>query len=56
MGEWTSLGNPSGGGTELDRAYTFFAQVTHVVAVHGKPGKYIFMADSWDPQNLGASR
>ena len=56
MGEWRSLGNPSSGGTEMDRAYSFFSQPTFVVPVHGKPGRFVFMADQWDTANLGASR
>ena len=31
-------------------------QVTFVLAVHGQPGRFVFMADQWDPDNLGASR
>lgn len=56
MGEWKTLGNPAAGGTQMDRARTFFSQPSFVVPVHGKPGMFVFMADQWDTLNLGASR
>lgn len=56
MGEWKSLGNPAAGGDAMDRAYTFFSQPAFVVPVHGKAGRFVFMADQWDTTNLGASR
>lgn len=56
LGEWRSLGNPCTGSTELDRAFTYFAQPTHVLPLPGRPGQYVFMADQWDSHNLAASR
>ena len=56
LGEWLSLGNPCTGATELDRAYTYFAQPAFVLPLPGHDGQFIFMADQWDPDNLAASR
>ncbi|KAK9822529.1 hypothetical protein WJX74_001729 [Apatococcus lobatus] len=56
MGEWVSLGNPCTGATFLEHANTFFSQGYFVLGVAGQPGHFIFMADMWDPDNLGASR
>jgi len=56
MGEWKPLGNPAMGGDGMDRAFCFFSQPTFVVPVHGKPGRYVFMADQWNTEDLGTSR
>lgn len=56
MGNWTSLGNPSAGGESMDRAYTFWAQPSFVLPLHGQEGRFIQIADQWDEGNLGASR
>lgn len=47
-GPWRALGNPCRGeGAEL----TFGAQSTYFLAVAGKPGAFIFVADRWRPKN-----
>lgn len=56
LGEWRSLGNPCTGASELERTFTYFAQPTHVLPLQGHPGRFIFMADQWDSDNLAASR
>lgn len=56
LGEWRSLGNPCTESTELDRAFTYFSQPTYVLPLPGQAGKFIFMADQWDPENLAGSR
>eukprot|EP00884_Botryococcus_braunii_P022465 jgi/Botrbrau1/8902/Bobra.0148s0018.2 len=56
MGEWKSLGSPCIGGTEMERAFTFFSQDTFVLPVPGLPGRYIYMGDQWETENLGSSR
>jgi len=47
-GPWTELGNPCIG---PNAEKTFNAQSTYVLPVAGKDGRFIFMADSWRPQN-----
>lgn len=50
--DWKELGNPClGEGSET----TFGAQSTFVLPVAGKPGRFIFMADRWVPEDLAAS-
>ncbi len=56
MGEWTLLGNPCIGESEMEAAQTFGAQSTFVLPAPGRPGSFIFMADQWNPENLSTSR
>ena len=56
MGDWTSMGNPFAGGTELDRAYAFYSQSTFVVKVEGLEGRYVVLMDRWNTDDLSASR
>ena len=56
MGEWGSLGNPCSGGSDLENEYTFFAQPYFVLPLPDRPDAFVFMADQWDPEDLGASR
>jgi hypothetical protein len=56
MGEWKSLGSPCIGGTEMERTFTFFSQGTFILPLPGMPGRYIYMGDQWEAENLGASR
>ena len=56
MGNWTLLGNPCLGETEMEAAQTWGAQSTFVLPVPGRPARFIFMADQWNPDNLSASR
>ena len=55
MGEWTLLGNPCIGESEMEAAQTFGAQSTFVLPAPGRPGSFIFMADQWNPENLSTS-
>ena len=56
MGEWALLGNPCVGESEMEAAQTFGAQSTFVLPVPGVPGRFIFMADQWNPEDLRSSR
>ena len=56
MGAWQPLGNPFAGGSELERAYTFYSQPTAVIKVQHLAGRYVVMTDNWDTDELGASR
>ena len=56
MGEWTLLGNPCMGESDMEAAQTFGAQSTFVLPAAGRPGSFVFMADQWNPENLSASR
>ena len=47
-GPWTELKNPCVG---PKAGSTFGGQSTYILPVQGKPGKFIFMADIWRPQN-----
>lgn len=47
-GPWKPLGNPARG---PNAGLTFGAQSTYVLPIAGKPGKFIFMADRWRPEN-----
>ena len=47
-GPWTELKNPCVG---PKASITFGGQSTFILPVQGKPGKFIFMADIWRPQN-----
>ncbi len=53
-GSWRSLGDPSTGGPAAAR--TFMAQATFALAVPGSPGRFLLMADRWNPERLGVSR
>lgn len=48
MGDWTEIGNPCQG---LKSEITYNSQSTYILAVPGKSGQYIFMADRWVPAN-----
>ena len=52
-GPWKELGNPCKG---PDADTTFRGQGTFVLPVAGKPGRFIFMADRWNKDNLADSR
>ena len=52
--EWHSLGDPCVGGASPRR--TFLAQATFALPVPGLPGRFLLMADVWDPECLGLSR
>ena len=53
MGPWKIMENPArGAGAEK----TFGAQSTFVLPAEGRLGTFIFMADRWNPENLGDSR
>lgn len=53
MGPWKDAGDPMvGPASEL----TFGGQSTFVLPVQGKSGKFIFMADKWNPKDLKDSR
>jgi hypothetical protein len=54
--QWSYVGQPCIGATEMDAANTFQAQGTFVLPVPGQQGRFIFMADQWDAEDLGASR
>ncbi|KAK9828447.1 hypothetical protein WJX72_000040 [[Myrmecia] bisecta] len=56
LGEWRTVGSPCTGATELEVAHTYFSQANFVLPVAGQPGHFIFMADAWDPDDLGSSR
>ena len=59
MGDWVLLGNPCVGDSEVEAAETFGAQgsfVLPVSSVPGGPGRFIFMADQWNPEDLRSSR
>jgi hypothetical protein len=53
MGEWKQVSNPCTGAGEEK---TFFAQSTYVLPVNSKKGRYLFMADRWNKNNLEDSR
>lgn len=50
------MGNPCLGGSEMEIAQTFGAQSTFVLPAPGRPGRFIFMADQWNPEDLSSSR
>jgi len=52
-GPWKELGNPCRG-PEADT--TFRGQGTFVLPVAGSPGRFIFMGDRWNQEDLPASR
>ena len=52
-GPWKELGNPCVG-EKAD--ITFQSQGTYVLQVAGKPGRFVFMADRWNKNNLPDSR
>jgi len=49
LGPWVLKGNPCIG---KNANITFGGQSTFVLPVQGKPGRFIFMADKWNPNNL----
>ena len=49
-GPWKSLGNPARGEPKATEI-TFGTQSTYVLAIPGKPGTFIFMADMWRPKD-----
>jgi len=51
---WRSLGDPCTGGPAAAR--TFMAQASFALAVPGAPGRFLLMADRWNPERLGVSR
>jgi hypothetical protein len=53
LGPYKSLGNPCVG---PNAEITFGSQSTFVLPVPGAPGKLIFMADQWRPEDLSDSR
>ena len=53
LGPYESHGNPCVG---EDSERTYDTQSTFVLPAPGQPGKFIFMADEWHPQNLPDSR
>lgn len=53
LGPWTSKGSPC---TGPQAETTFGAQSTFVLQLLGEPGRYIFMADKWNPSRLRDSR
>jgi len=53
FGPWKVLGNPARGpGADI----TFGSQSTYVLPVAGKPGKFIFIADRWNPKDAADGR
>jgi hypothetical protein len=56
FGQWNLVGHPCVGGTEMDAAETFQSQGSFVLPLPGWPGRFIFMGDQWDPDNLAESR
>ena len=52
-GPWKELGNPCRG---AKAEITFQSQGTYVLPVAGKPGRFVFMADRWNKNNLPDSR
>ncbi|GMH14847.1 hypothetical protein Nepgr_016688 [Nepenthes gracilis] len=56
LGPWETMGNPCVGGNKIFRQTTFFAQGTFVLPLPGISGYFIFMADRWNPADLGDSR
>jgi hypothetical protein len=40
----------------MEIAQTFGAQSTFVLPAPGRPGRFIFMADQWNPDDLSSSR
>lgn len=53
LGPWEMKGNPC---TGPDANVTFGSQSTFVLPAPGQPGHFIFMADRWNPRDLGDSR
>ena len=52
-GPWQELENPFMG---ADSETSFHSQSTYVLPVLGKPGRFIYMGDRWNPENLIDSR
>jgi hypothetical protein len=53
LGPWAELGNPCEG---PDADTTFGSQGTYLLPVAGDPRTVLFLADRWNPHDLGASR
>ncbi|WP_068651736.1 discoidin domain-containing protein [Paenibacillus antarcticus] len=53
LGPFTTIENPAVG---ENANTTFFSQSTHVLPIAGKQGKFIFMGDRWNENNLQDSR
>jgi hypothetical protein len=53
LGPWKVMNNPCSG---PKAETTFDSQGTFVLPAPGPPGKFIFMADRWNPENLSDSR
>lgn len=53
LGPWETKNNPC---TGPEAKTTFGAQSTFVLPVAGQPGKFIFLADRWQPDDLSDSR
>ena len=52
-GPWQELENPFMG---ADSETSFHSQSTYVLPMPGKPGRFIYMGDRWNPENLIDSR
>ena len=53
LGEWKQAGNPFvGAGSEI----TFGSQSTFVLPVPGKPGRFVYLGDRWNRENLADAR
>lgn len=54
MGPWKPMGDPcQGEPSETDT--TFDSQATFVLPLNAEQGRFLLMADRWDPEDLGAS-
>lgn len=53
LGEWKQFGNPCMG---ENAGKTFFSQSTYVLPVDAANGRFIFLADRWNKNNLEDSR
>ena len=58
-GPWQALGNPCVGRNPqngLGPEKTFGGQSTHVLAIQGKPGRFVALFDEWRPRNASDGR
>jgi hypothetical protein len=55
LGPWTDRGNPCVG-TDAQVAKTFDSQGTFILPVEGRPGRFVFLADRWNREQLSDSR
>lgn len=53
LGPWHTRGNPCGG---EEAELTFRSQSTFVFTLPGQPGKFVYMGDRWNSQDLPDSR